>query len=140
MTSYFFQAFWMFLLAGLGERTGNTSTTKNMIVASFMLYSFFYNVSTAAINKAYWTLDTDFCVSRWAVPPFHISSEPKSQTQQSVKRHSPWAHPGTLSGRLSPISLSHTSSAASTFRLDGCLVVSRLWLLSLLSSFFRKQR
>lgn len=46
MTSYFFQAFWMFLLAGLGERAGNTSTTKNMIVASFMLYSFFYNVST----------------------------------------------------------------------------------------------
>jgi hypothetical protein len=45
MTSYFLQAFWMFLLAGLGERGGNTSATKNMIVASFMLYSFFYNVS-----------------------------------------------------------------------------------------------
>ncbi|KUL90293.1 hypothetical protein ZTR_01918 [Talaromyces verruculosus] len=49
MTSYFFQAFWMFLLAGLGERTRNTSTTKNMIVASFMLYSFFYNMSGASI-------------------------------------------------------------------------------------------
>ncbi|PCG91079.1 Major facilitator superfamily domain, general substrate transporter [Penicillium occitanis (nom. inval.)] len=49
MTSYFFQAFWMFLLAGLGERTGNTSTTKNMIVASFMLYSFFYNMGGASI-------------------------------------------------------------------------------------------
>lgn len=138
MTSYFFQAFWMFLLAGLGERTGNTSTTKNMVVASFMLYSLFYNVSTPQQYK-YWLLGADY-ISRWVVLLFPISSAPKSLMQHFVKRRSPWEHLGTSSGRLSLTSLSHTSSVAFTFRLDGCLVASRLWLLSSLFSFFRKQR
>lgn len=45
MLSFFFQGFWMYLLAGLGSQADKTSTEKNMVVAAFMLYAFFYNVS-----------------------------------------------------------------------------------------------
>jgi MFS transporter, SP family, sugar:H+ symporter len=45
LLSYILQAFFMYLLAGLGQINGKTSSESNMIVAAFMLFSFFYNVS-----------------------------------------------------------------------------------------------
>lgn len=45
MLSYGLQAFWMYMLAGLGEKSNKTPTESNAIVASFMLFSFSYNVS-----------------------------------------------------------------------------------------------
>lgn len=49
MISFTFQGFWMYLLAGIGEKKTKTSNEKNLVVASFMLYAFFYNVSLSAI-------------------------------------------------------------------------------------------
>lgn len=48
MISFFLQTFWMYLLAGLGGMAHKNSATKNMIVASFILYSVSYNVSAIA--------------------------------------------------------------------------------------------
>ncbi|KAJ5111378.1 hypothetical protein N7532_001913 [Penicillium argentinense] len=47
--TFFFQALWMFLLAGLGGENHKTSTAKNAIVASFMLYAFSYSLGGASI-------------------------------------------------------------------------------------------
>lgn len=44
MLSFVLQAFWMYMLAGLGEKSGRTPSERNAIVASFMLFSFSYNV------------------------------------------------------------------------------------------------
>ncbi|KAI0016321.1 putative sugar transporter [Xylariomycetidae sp. FL0641] len=49
MLSYFFQAFWMFLLAGLGSKNDRTPTQSNTVVAAFMLYSFSYNCGGGSI-------------------------------------------------------------------------------------------
>ncbi|CAK7213515.1 hypothetical protein SBRCBS47491_001826 [Sporothrix bragantina] len=49
LQSYAFQAFWLFLLAGLGSKAVRSSTENNMVVASFMLYAFFYNMGSASI-------------------------------------------------------------------------------------------
>ncbi|KAI1459666.1 putative sugar transporter [Annulohypoxylon moriforme] len=49
MASFFLQAFWMYLLAGIGEKGHKTSTEENTIVAAFMLYAFFYNMGGASI-------------------------------------------------------------------------------------------
>ncbi|KIX07460.1 uncharacterized protein Z518_02113 [Rhinocladiella mackenziei CBS 650.93] len=49
MTTFFFQSTWIYLLAGLGGMANKTSTTKNAIVAAFMLYSFSYNMGGASI-------------------------------------------------------------------------------------------
>lgn len=45
MISYIFQSFWLFLLAGLGGKADKTPTEKNTIVAAFMLFAVWYNVS-----------------------------------------------------------------------------------------------
>lgn len=44
LQSYLFQAFWLFLLAGLGSKTARSTTEDNTVVASFMLYAISYNV------------------------------------------------------------------------------------------------
>ena len=44
MISYFFQAFWIYVLAGVGGMAHKTSTQKNVVVAAFMLFSTSYNV------------------------------------------------------------------------------------------------
>ncbi|KAF2994218.1 hypothetical protein E8E14_001820 [Neopestalotiopsis sp. 37M] len=49
LLSYILQAFFMYLLAGLGQINGKTSSESNMIVAAFMLFSFFYNMGGASI-------------------------------------------------------------------------------------------
>jgi hypothetical protein len=43
--SYAFQALWMYVIAGLGGVSHPTTTSRNAIVAAFMLYQLFYNVS-----------------------------------------------------------------------------------------------
>jgi hypothetical protein len=45
MVSFFFQTFWMYILAGLGENGHKSPTEKNTVVAAFMLFGLFYNVS-----------------------------------------------------------------------------------------------
>lgn len=45
MISYPLQALWLFLLAGLGAKPNKTETEKSTVAASFMLFSFCYNVS-----------------------------------------------------------------------------------------------
>ncbi|KAL4783595.1 general substrate transporter [Aspergillus varians] len=47
--SYTFQAFWMYVLAGLGKHAEPSTTVKNTVVAAFMLYQVFYNVGGASI-------------------------------------------------------------------------------------------
>ncbi|KAF5009431.1 hypothetical protein FDECE_4363 [Fusarium decemcellulare] len=49
MVSYIFQAFWLFLLAGLGGKADKSMAEKNTVVASFMLFSFWYNMGSASI-------------------------------------------------------------------------------------------
>ncbi|KAJ9635683.1 uncharacterized protein PV06_08844 [Exophiala oligosperma] len=49
MISFFLQTFWMYLLAGLGGMAHKNSATKNMIVASFILYSVSYNMCGASV-------------------------------------------------------------------------------------------
>ncbi|ETS85092.1 hypothetical protein PFICI_03117 [Pestalotiopsis fici W106-1] len=49
LLSYTLQAFFMYLLAGLGQISNKTSSESNMIVAAFMLFSFFYNMGGASI-------------------------------------------------------------------------------------------
>ncbi|OCT53283.1 sugar transporter [Cladophialophora carrionii] len=49
MITFSFQAFWIFLLAGLGGMAHKTASEKNMIVAAFMLYAFSYNMGGASI-------------------------------------------------------------------------------------------
>ncbi|KAL2839000.1 general substrate transporter [Aspergillus pseudoustus] len=47
--SYIFQALWMYVLAGLGAQSNPSTTTRNTIVAAFMLYQLFYNAGGASI-------------------------------------------------------------------------------------------
>ncbi|CAG7916762.1 unnamed protein product [Penicillium olsonii] len=47
--SYAFQALWMFVLAGLGGVSNPSTTSRNAIVAAFMLYQLFYNAGGASI-------------------------------------------------------------------------------------------
>ncbi|KAL4790587.1 general substrate transporter [Aspergillus venezuelensis] len=47
--SYAFQALWMYVLAGLGAQANPSTTTKNTIIAAFMLYQFFYSAGGASI-------------------------------------------------------------------------------------------
>ncbi|KAH8896670.1 general substrate transporter [Thozetella sp. PMI_491] len=49
LLSFFLQCFFMFLLAGLGEKDNRSPSENNMVVASFMLYAFFYNMGGASI-------------------------------------------------------------------------------------------
>ncbi|CAK7199498.1 hypothetical protein SEUCBS139899_002178 [Sporothrix eucalyptigena] len=49
LQSFFFQAFWMFLLAGLGSKSNRSESQNNTVVASFMLYAFFYNMGGASL-------------------------------------------------------------------------------------------
>ncbi|KAL9476293.1 hypothetical protein ACSS6W_006134 [Trichoderma asperelloides] len=49
LLSFFLQGFFMFLLAGLGQKDGKTRSESDMVVASFMLYAFFYNMGGASI-------------------------------------------------------------------------------------------
>ncbi|KAH8891220.1 putative sugar transporter [Thozetella sp. PMI_491] len=49
LLSFGLQAFFMYLLAGLGEKTSKSTTESNTIVASFMLYAFTYNMGGASI-------------------------------------------------------------------------------------------
>ncbi|KAL3459666.1 general substrate transporter [Aspergillus heterothallicus] len=50
MAMYFiFQALWMYVLAGLGRESNPSTTTRNTIVAAFMLYQVFYNAGGASI-------------------------------------------------------------------------------------------
>lgn len=44
MNSFFFQAFWIMMLAGIGGKAQRNAAETNLVVASFMLYTFFYNV------------------------------------------------------------------------------------------------
>ena len=45
MISFFLQTFWMYVLAGLGGKGQKSDTTKNAIVAAFMLFGCSYSVS-----------------------------------------------------------------------------------------------
>jgi hypothetical protein len=56
MVSFFFQTFWMYMLAGLGEKSHNYPTEKNTVVAAFMLFGVFYNVSSTK-PKSYLTVE-----------------------------------------------------------------------------------
>ncbi|KAL4925284.1 sugar porter family MFS transporter [Aspergillus undulatus] len=47
--SYAFQTLWMYVLAGLGTQSQKSITTRNTIVAAFMLYQLFYNAGGASI-------------------------------------------------------------------------------------------
>ncbi|OJJ07360.1 hypothetical protein ASPVEDRAFT_56765 [Aspergillus versicolor CBS 583.65] len=47
--SYSLQALWMYVLAGLGGMAHPTTTSRNTIVASFMLYTIFYNAGGGSI-------------------------------------------------------------------------------------------
>ncbi|CAG1965224.1 unnamed protein product [Fusarium graminearum] len=49
MISYPLQALWLFLLAGLGAKPNKTETEKSTVAASFMLFSFCYNMGSASI-------------------------------------------------------------------------------------------
>ncbi|KAI5460119.1 putative sugar transporter [Mariannaea sp. PMI_226] len=49
IASYFFQAFWMYLLAGLGQKAHHSPTESGVIVASFMLFSVSFNIGGASI-------------------------------------------------------------------------------------------
>ncbi|KAJ5692590.1 hypothetical protein N7462_002013 [Penicillium macrosclerotiorum] len=49
MITFIFQAIWMYLLAGLGEKESKSDGEKNAIVAAFMLYAFSYNMGGASI-------------------------------------------------------------------------------------------
>ncbi|UKZ91691.1 uncharacterized protein TrAFT101_006663 [Trichoderma asperellum] len=49
LLSFFLQGFFMFLLAGLGQKDGKSRSESDMVVASFMLYAFFYNMGGASI-------------------------------------------------------------------------------------------
>ncbi|KAF9879040.1 hypothetical protein CkaCkLH20_03273 [Colletotrichum karsti] len=49
LISFFFQCFFMYLLAGLGQQTTKTATESNTIVAAFMLFAFSYNMGGASI-------------------------------------------------------------------------------------------
>ena len=51
MTSYILQLLWLFLLAGLGGRSGKSEAEKNTVVAAFMLFSFSYNVSRTELFR-----------------------------------------------------------------------------------------
>lgn len=43
MLSLFLQAFWQYILAGVGEMANKSAAEKNLVIACFMLYTFFYN-------------------------------------------------------------------------------------------------
>ncbi|KAJ8107355.1 hypothetical protein ONZ43_g6758 [Nemania bipapillata] len=49
LTTFLLQAFWIFLLAGLGEKSNKGPVMLNAIVASFILYWFSYNMGGASI-------------------------------------------------------------------------------------------
>ncbi|KAJ5756262.1 hypothetical protein N7533_005805 [Penicillium manginii] len=49
LMSYAFQALWMYVIAGLGGVSHPTTTSRNAIVAAFMLYQLFYNAGGASI-------------------------------------------------------------------------------------------
>ncbi|KAJ8124793.1 hypothetical protein O1611_g8846 [Lasiodiplodia mahajangana] len=49
LTTFLLQAFWIFLLAGLGEKSNKGPEMLNAIVASFILYWFSYNMGGASI-------------------------------------------------------------------------------------------
>ncbi|EKJ77446.1 hypothetical protein FPSE_02319 [Fusarium pseudograminearum CS3096] len=49
MISYPLQALWLFLLAGLGAKPNKTEAEKSTVAASFMLFSFSYNMGSASI-------------------------------------------------------------------------------------------
>ncbi|EED16095.1 sugar transporter, putative [Talaromyces stipitatus ATCC 10500] len=49
MFSFTIQAFWMYLLSGIGELQQKTHSEKNTIVAAFMLYAISYNMGGASI-------------------------------------------------------------------------------------------
>ncbi|KAI1261909.1 putative sugar transporter [Xylariaceae sp. FL1019] len=48
LISYFFQAAWMYILAGVGT-AGTTTASKNTVVASLILYAVSYNMGSASI-------------------------------------------------------------------------------------------
>lgn len=45
MISFFFQTLWLYILAGIGEKGHKSPMEENTVIAAFMLYSIFYNVS-----------------------------------------------------------------------------------------------
>ncbi|OAA61970.1 Sugar/inositol transporter [Niveomyces insectorum RCEF 264] len=47
--SFFFQAVWMFCLAGVGEKSVRSTTENNFLVAALMLYNLFYNIGGASV-------------------------------------------------------------------------------------------
>ncbi|CAI7665034.1 unnamed protein product [Penicillium manginii] len=49
LMSYAFQALWMYVIAGLGGVSHPTTTSRNAIVAAFMLYQLSYNAGGASI-------------------------------------------------------------------------------------------
>lgn len=63
MISCALQAFWMFLLAGLGSKPYKTTTESNTVVAAFMLYSVCYSVSGYAA-----TVTLSSCICNFFAP------------------------------------------------------------------------
>ncbi|CAK7199019.1 hypothetical protein SEUCBS139899_001687 [Sporothrix eucalyptigena] len=49
LASFFLQAFWMFMLSGIGNLKNKTQAQNSLIVASFMLYSLSYNAGGAMV-------------------------------------------------------------------------------------------
>ncbi|CAG2018187.1 unnamed protein product [Fusarium graminearum] len=65
MISYPLQALWLFLLAGLGAKPNKTKTEKSTVAASFMLFSFSYNVSPSMCPSAWnvlWAFVTNYSI------------------------------------------------------------------------------
>jgi hypothetical protein len=65
----------MFLLAGVGELSTKSAAENNLIVASFMLYAVFYNVSSflslsvsiSISPTSYLTLHWGVYIGRWRI-------------------------------------------------------------------------
>lgn len=68
MISCALQAFWMFLLAGLGSKPYKTTTESNAVVAAFMLYSVCYSVSGYAA-----TVTLSSCIICVLFAPLHLT-------------------------------------------------------------------
>jgi hypothetical protein len=78
MISCALQAFWMFLLAGLGSKPYKTTTESNTVVAAFMLYSVCYSVSGYAA-----TVTLSSCICNFFAPLPH--STPPGYSHANVR-------------------------------------------------------
>lgn len=100
--SFFFQALWLCLLAGIGERSNKTESMKEACVAFFMLFAVSYSVSHAILKPV-----SELTFSS-AVPRYHIFSAPNRRTTLSARRRRRSAPPSMSCSRSRPTSPSPT--------------------------------